>query len=107
MGILQRMYLRGHLVGCVGWGNGATGLKNNLTFVVVFVDEMNRDARFRFARRHNGFVDTMTEHALAAKFWQKGRMNVYDSTGKGLNQRRRNQPHESRQHNQIDLLGFQ
>lgn len=66
--VFQRMYFPGHVGGGIGGRHGTGGLENDGSFVVVFVHEVDGNARLGFARRYNGFVYVPPIHALAAEF---------------------------------------
>lgn len=47
--------------------------------VVDFVDEVDGGSAFALASFQHGAVDVHAEHALAAEFWEQGRVDVEDA----------------------------
>ncbi len=87
----------GECFDCVVGIDGAVGLKYNVAVVVVFIDAVDGDARFRFTGGQYGLVYPDAVHALSAELGQQGRVNVQDLVGVCLYKRWRQLPQKSGQ----------
>ena len=68
--MFQFLNVTRYVIGCIGWQNRATDLKNGLAFIIPLIDVMNRNTRFGFTSGYHGFMDKMTVHTFAPKFRQ-------------------------------------
>ena len=101
MGVFQRMNLVRHGFGRVAGLHGTPGLEQDFALVIFLIHQMDGDARFGFFAGHHRLVDAHPVHSLAAESGQQRRMDVHDATGKSPDQRNRNQPQKTRQHDVI------
>lgn len=78
MEVFKLMNLLRQGFGCVISGYFAFFLQYNSSFIVFLIYKMNGNAAFLFLLLYNCFMHMLAVHALAAKFWQKGRVNIHD-----------------------------
>lgn len=77
----QFVHLGGNVVRCVFGVEIHRELGDVFASVKFGIDEVDGDARHRFASRLHRFVYVVSPHALAAKLGQEGWMNVDDAVG--------------------------
>ena len=54
-------------------------LKNDITFIIMFVDVLDGNAAFMLAGCQHRFMYMHAVHAFASKLWEKRRMYIYYS----------------------------
>src|SRR5215211_6379458 len=86
---------------CVAFHYWASRLKNDVTFIVMFVNIMNSNTGFYFTRIDNGFMNILSIHTLATVFRQQGWMHINNTAGICLNQNLWNLPQKTSKHDQI------
>ena len=81
MFVLERVYLLGNIVGCVGGEHRAGSLEECCAFVVVAIDKVNGYTALTLFCSNNSLVYAVAIHSFAAIFGQQGRVYVHDASG--------------------------
>ena len=106
MGVFEGEHLAGDVLGLVLRIQCATGLKDDVPFVVNFVDVVDGHATFPLAGPPNRLVNVMAVHALASVTGQQSGVDIDDGPLEGPNQVLRNEPQKARQGNKVNgMLG--
>jgi len=104
MSVFECVYLRGNLFRRIGRQDGAFCLKDNRSFVVMFVYVMDRNTGLPFAGGNDRLVHVYPVHAFASVFRQKCRMNIDNLTRIGIQQGIGDLIHEAGKDNQIRII---
>ena len=80
MSVFECVHLRGNLFRRIGRQDGAFCLKDNRSFVVMFVYVMDRNTGLPLAGGNDRLVHVYPVHAFASVFRQKCRMNIDNLT---------------------------
>jgi hypothetical protein len=104
MGVFEYVDLGGQRIWGVFFFDGAPGLEDDFTLVVVFVDIMNGDTALFVAGCNDGLVNLGAVHVLATIAGQQRGVDVDDALGEGLDERGGEEPQETGQDDQVNFF---
>ena len=99
----EQVYFCRQRVGSVVVVEQAAGLEQGGTLVIILVDDMDGDARYRLVVGDDGFVYMMSIHAFSAIMRQQGRVDIDDAVGESFEEVGRHEEKESRQDDIVNM----
>ena len=98
------MYPPSQAFGSVIRPHRATGLENNIAFIILFIHIMYADARFPFTGIGHRFVNLYAVHSFSAVFGKQGRVDIDDPARIHSKQGRGDQPEKAGKDNECNIM---